>query len=84
MARRAEAERERRADVEAEETKERTEHGGPSKVKLALGAAGLLLFILGVRRTFHTEDGSLGGAPKRADEEEPEAEESGARRTAAR
>lgn len=29
--------------------------GVPSKTKLVLGAAGLLLFILGVRKTFHPE-----------------------------
>lgn len=29
---------------------------GVSKVKLALGAAGLLLFIVGVSKTFRTEE----------------------------
>ena len=28
--------------------------GGPSKIKLALGAAGLFLFIIGAKRTFST------------------------------
>lgn len=41
---------------------------GVSKVKLALGAAGLLLFIVGVSKTFRPEegeafDGSGEGAP---------------------
>ncbi len=31
--------------------------GGISKTKMFLGAAGLLLFIVGVRRTFRTEGG---------------------------
>ncbi len=30
---------------------------GMSKVKLALGAAGLLLFIVGVRKTFRPDEG---------------------------
>lgn len=33
------------------------EAAGISKVKLALGAASLFLFIVGVKRTFRTEDG---------------------------
>jgi hypothetical protein len=35
--------------------KGRVETEGTSKTKLVLGAAGLLLFILGVRRSFHLE-----------------------------
>lgn len=31
--------------------------GGVSKVKLALGAASLFFFIVGVKRTFRTEEG---------------------------
>lgn len=34
--------------------------GGMSKGKMLLGAAGLFLFIVGVRRTFRTEVGELG------------------------
>lgn len=42
----------RAAGKKAEEAKERS---GPSKTQIALGAAGLLLFILGVKRTFRQE-----------------------------
>lgn len=80
MARRAEAERERRAGTEAEERTERQDEGGHSKIKLALGAAGLLLFILGVRRTFHSDDGALGSTP---DETEAEPREGKRQRAAA-
>lgn len=31
------------------------ERSGPSKTQIAIGAAGLLLFILGVKRTFRQE-----------------------------
>ena len=31
--------------------------GGISKVKLAVGAASLFLFIVGVKRTFRTDEG---------------------------
>jgi hypothetical protein len=34
--------------------------GGMSKGKMLLGAAGLFLFIVGVRRTFRTDAGELG------------------------
>ena len=37
--------------------------GGMSKGKLLLGAAGLFLFIVGVRRSFRTEAGEVGDAP---------------------
>ena len=37
--------------------------GGMSKGKLLLGAAGLFLFIVGVRRSFRTEGGEIGDAP---------------------
>jgi hypothetical protein len=33
--------------------------GGMSKGKMLLGAAGLFLFIVGVRRTFRTEVGEI-------------------------
>lgn len=39
--------------------------GGMSKKKMLLGAAGLLLFIVGVRRSLRTEAGEV------ADEEPP-------------
>ncbi|HEU0079244.1 MAG TPA: hypothetical protein VFQ76_16435 [Longimicrobiaceae bacterium] len=39
--------------------------GGMSKGKLLLGAAGLFLFIVGVRRSFRTEAGEV------ADEDPP-------------
>jgi len=43
---------------------------GMSKGKLLLGAAGLFLFIVGVRRTFRTEAGEIGEAgPPRQPEE---------------
>lgn len=35
----------------------RAEHGGISKVKLAIGAASLFLFIVGVKRTYHSGEG---------------------------
>lgn len=34
--------------------------GGMSKGKMLLGAAGLFLFIVGVRRTFRTDAGEIG------------------------
>lgn len=37
--------------------------GGMSKGKMLLGAAGLLLFIVGVRRSFRTDGGDIGDAP---------------------
>jgi hypothetical protein len=37
--------------------------GGMSKGKLLLGAAGLFLFIVGVRRSFRTEAGEVGDVP---------------------
>jgi len=37
--------------------------GGMSKGKMLLGAAGLFLFIVGVRRTFRTEVGDVGDVP---------------------
>jgi hypothetical protein len=40
---------------------------GVSKVKLALGAAGLLLFIVGVSKTFRTEEEVTFGAPGERD-----------------
>lgn len=43
------------------------EKGGISKVKLAIGAASLFLFIVGVKRTYRT--GESGSAPI-ADREE--------------
>ncbi len=36
--------------------------GGMSKTKVVVGAAGLLLFILGVRRTFRADTDLAGGA----------------------
>lgn len=42
-----------RAVVEASRGKA---EAGVSKLKLALGAAGLLLFIVGVKRSFRTEE----------------------------
>ncbi|MEW5926566.1 MAG: hypothetical protein AB1941_03715 [Gemmatimonadota bacterium] len=36
--------------------------GMSSKGKLLLGAAGLFLFIVGVRRTFRTDAGEIGDA----------------------
>ena len=44
--------------------------GGMSKGKLLLGAAGLFLFIVGVRRTFRTEAGEIGDAPPPREPEE--------------
>lgn len=38
--------------------KEAKPKGGIPEVKLALGAAGLLLFIVGVKRTYQTETGA--------------------------
>lgn len=47
--------------------------GVSSKTKLVLGAAGLLLFIIGVRKTFHPEGTPGGaGAPRPAPPEERE------------
>lgn len=50
--------------------------GGVSTGKLLLGAAGLFLFIVGVRQTFRTEGGEIGetgGAlPPREEPEERE------------
>jgi hypothetical protein len=43
--------------------------GGMSRGKMLLGAAGLLLFIVGVRRTFRTETGEFGEAPPPRDRE---------------
>ncbi|HEX2191483.1 MAG TPA: hypothetical protein VHG51_21405 [Longimicrobiaceae bacterium] len=39
--------------------------GGVSRGKLLLGAAGLFLFIVGVRRSFRTEAGEVADAPAR-------------------
>lgn len=44
--------------------------GGMSRGKMLLGAAGLFLFIVGVRRTFRTEGGEIGDAPPPRDPEE--------------
>ena len=44
--------------------------GGMSKGKLLLGAAGLFLFIVGVRRTFRTEAGEVADADPPAEPEE--------------
>ena len=41
---------------EAEEVSRSKAGAGVSKLKLALGAAGLLLFIMGVRRSCRTEE----------------------------
>ncbi|MEX2582095.1 MAG: hypothetical protein WD766_02405 [Gemmatimonadota bacterium] len=35
-----------------------SEEPGISKVKLAIGAASLFLFVVGVKRTFRTEEGA--------------------------
>lgn len=45
--------------------------GGVSKGKLLLGAAGLFLFIVGVRRSFRTEAGEV------ADQDPPRKPEAG-------
>ncbi|HEV2148097.1 MAG TPA: hypothetical protein VGR37_11900 [Longimicrobiaceae bacterium] len=52
--------------------------GGMPKGKLLLGAAGLLLFIVGVRRSFRTEQGEIGEVLPPREETEPEARESAA------
>ncbi len=44
--------------------------GGMSKGKLLLGAAGLFLFIVGVRRTFRTEGGEIGEVAQPREREE--------------
>ncbi|HEX2091688.1 MAG TPA: hypothetical protein VHG28_04765 [Longimicrobiaceae bacterium] len=50
--------------------------GGISKGKMLLGAAGLLLFIVGVRRTFRTESGrEIEDLPYPEDQDEEEDEE---------
>lgn len=41
---------------EAEDVSRGKAGAGVSKLKLALGAAGLLLFIVGVRRSYRTEE----------------------------
>lgn len=48
--------------------RESGEKGGISKVKLAIGAASLFLFIVGVKRTYHSGES---GAKPVADREEP-------------
>ena len=40
----------------ADETKDQEPKAGISKLKLAVGAASLFLFIVGVKRTFRVED----------------------------
>ena len=48
--------------------------GGMSKGKLLLGAAGLFLFIVGVRRSFRTEAGEVADSdPPRKPEDRTEA-----------
>lgn len=47
--------------------------GGVSKGKLLLGAAGLFLFIVGVRRSFRAETGEVGDAPMPREDEGGEA-----------
>lgn len=42
-------------NLRSEQTLPRAASSGPSKTKLVVGAAGLLLFILGARRTFQAE-----------------------------
>lgn len=49
--------------------------GVGSKGKLLLGAAGLFLFIVGVRRTFRTEGGEIGDEFPPREGREPEEEE---------
>lgn len=49
--------------------------GGMSKGKLLLGAAGLFLFIVGVRRTFRTEAGEVGDVQPSPDEREDQAQD---------
>jgi len=43
--------------------------GGMSKGKMLLGAAGLFLFIVGVRRSFRTETGEIGDVPMPREDE---------------
>lgn len=43
--------------------------GGVSKGKLLLGAAGLFLFIVGVRRSFRTDNGEIDDGPQPRDGE---------------
>jgi hypothetical protein len=45
--------------------------GGVPKGKLLLGAAGLFLFIVGVRRTFRTEHGEIGDVLPPQEEAKP-------------
>jgi hypothetical protein len=47
---------------------------GVSKVKLALGAASLFLFIVGVKRTFRSDDGAEFSGKEDIDWAEPEDE----------
>lgn len=49
--------------------------GGISKVKLALGAASLFLFIVGLKRTFSMEDAGPGARLADPGEDGPEPEE---------
>jgi hypothetical protein len=37
---------------------EKAQDGGVSKLKLALGAASLFLFVVGLKRSFRKDDGS--------------------------
>lgn len=56
-----------RSEMRADE-RESGDKGGISKVKLALGAASLFLFIVGVKRTYQSGEG---GAAPVADREDP-------------
>ncbi|MET0399936.1 MAG: hypothetical protein ABW277_24315 [Longimicrobiaceae bacterium] len=47
--------------------------GGMSKGKMLLGAAGLFLFIVGVRRSFRTEAGEVADVPVPREDEGGEA-----------
>ncbi|HEV2129612.1 MAG TPA: hypothetical protein VGR27_00830 [Longimicrobiaceae bacterium] len=47
---------------EAEEVSRSKAGAGVSKLRLPLGAAGLLLFIIGVKRSFRTEEAPAPGA----------------------
>ena len=52
-----------------------------SKLKIAVGAASLFLFLVGVKRTFRSEDGSylndVGDDDPRLSEEQPRAQRTG-------
>jgi hypothetical protein len=59
--------------MSAKET-DRDDKQGVSKVKLALGAASLFLFIVGLKRTFQMEEPEASRPAERPKEERPKQE----------